>query len=304
MRPGGLPLTKGQVIEAVGGLYRVRTASGTVEASLRGRLKRGGRTGGRVVIGDFVTVVQGSGGSLVIEGVEPRRTRLARQPSWSRVARVVAANLDRLLAVVSVADPPPSRGTIDRLLVMGESGGMGCRLVLNKVDLPGSGAVVAELTRAYHAAGYRVLPTSAATGAGMEAFRAEIEAGSSALAGPSGAGKSSLLNRIAPGLDLRTRPVGKRSRAGRHTTVSSRLVAIAGGGRVADTPGFSDVGLGDVEPRALARCFPEFRPFLGECHFNDCSHVHEPGCAVVAAAASGAVQEERYRSYRTILEDL
>lgn len=282
----------------------MRTASGTVEASLRGRLKRGGRTGDRVVIGDFVTVVQGSGGSLVIEAVGARRTLLARQPSWSRVARVVAANLDRLLAVVSVADPPPSRGAIDRMLVMGESGGMECRLVLNKVDLPGSGAVVAELTRVYHAAGYRVLPTSAVTGAGMEAFRAEIAAGSSALAGPSGAGKSSLLNRIEPGLQLRTRSVGKRSRAGRHTTVSSRLIAVAGGGRVADTPGFSDVGLGDVDPRALARYFPEFRPFLGGCHFSDCSHTHEPGCTVVDAAKSGAVQAERYESYRSILEEL
>ena len=292
------------MIEAVGGLYRVRTATGTVEASLRGRIKRDGRSGDRVVIGDIVTVSCGSCGSSVVESVGPRRTHLARRPSWSRVSRVVAANLDRLMVVVSAADPPPSRAAIDRMLVMGESGGMECRLILNKVDLPGSAAVVAEIGRFYRAAGYRVLPTSALTGTGIDALRVELERGSSALAGPSGAGKSSLLNRVEPGLDLRTRPVGRRSRAGRHTTVSSRLIALSGGGEVADTPGFSDVGLGNVEARDLDRCFPEMRPFLGQCHFKDCCHVHEPGCAVVDAVSAGGVQEDRYRSYRTILEEL
>ncbi len=290
-------------------MYRVRTADGMIEASLRGKLKkgqrkRGQRSGDQVVIGDLVTVGAGSGGARVIESVRPRRTWLARRPSWSRVDRVVAANLDRLLVVVSVGDPPPSRFVIDRVLVMGESGGMGCQVVLNKVDLPGCSTVVAELTRAYRAAGYQVLPTSAVTGAGIEALRAVIAAGSSALAGPSGAGKSSLLNRVEAGLDLRTRPVGRRSRAGRHTTVSSRLIALSGGGQVADTPGFSDVGVGDVEAAALGGCFPEFRPFLGLCHFNDCTHIHEPGCAVAAAVASGHIRQERHSSYRTILEAL
>ena len=300
----GRGLVDGQVVESVGGVYRVHTAAGTVEASLRGRLKRGRRKGDRVVIGDFVKVGRGSGGARVIEAVGPRRTWLARRPSWSRVDRVVAANLDRLVVVVSVGDPPPSRTVIDRLLVMGESGGMACRLVLNKVDLPGCSAVVAELLRAYRAAGYPVLPTSAASGAGMEAFRALIEAGSSALAGPSGAGKSSLLNRLEPGLELRTRPVGRRSRAGRHTTVSSRLITLSGGGRVADTPGFSDVGVGNVDAATLGRCFPEFRAFLGRCHFNDCSHRHEPDCAVAAAVSAGHIGPVRHASYLAILEEL
>ena len=297
------------MVEAVGGVYRVRTADGPIEASLRGKLKkgqrrRGQRKGGRVVIGDVVTVGAGSGGAWVIEAVAPRRTWLARRPSWSRVDRVVAANLDCLLVVVSVADPPPSRFVIDRVLVMGESGGMACQVVLNKVDLPGSRAVVAELAGAYRAAGYPVLPTSAVTGAGIEALRAVMEAGSSALAGPSGAGKSSLLNRVEPGLDLRTRPVGRRSRTGRHTTVSSRLIALSGGGQVADTPGFSDAGVGSVDAAALGGCFPEFRPFLGQCHFNDCTHVHEPGCTVAAAITAGHIRQERHESYRTILEEL
>ena len=285
-------------------MYRVRNGGGTIEASLRGRLKRKRRKGDRVVIGDLVTVAAGSAGARVIESVRPRRTRLARRPSSSRVDRVVAANLDRLLVVTSVGDPPPSRFVIDRMLVLGESGGMACQVILNKVDLPGCAPQVAELMRAYRAAGYPVLPTSASTGLGIDALREVLRSGSSALAGPSGVGKSSLLNRVEPGLDLRTRPVGRRSRAGRQTTVSSRLIALSGGGQVADTPGFSDVGVGEVDASSLDGCFPEFRPFLGHCHFNDCTHVHEPDCAVMAATTAGHIQQERYASYQAILEEL
>ena len=303
-RAGPPGTREGQVIEAVGGVYRVRTDEGIVEASLRGRLKWTGPVPGKVVIGDRVEIVAGAGGAFVIESVRERRTFLSRWASSGRIAKVVAANLDRLLVVASVADPRPSREVIDRMLVMGESGGMEVRLVLNKVDLVGSRAVQAELEGAYRGAGYAVLATSAVTGKGMEAFRAVIHAGSSALAGPSGVGKSSLLNAVEPSLDLRTRRVGRRSRIGKHTTVSSRLIALADGGQVADTPGFSDVGLGGVAPAELDRCFADFRPFLGTCHFKDCTHVHEPDCSVLAAVADGHIQPERHRSYRTILAEL
>jgi len=117
-------------------------------------------------------------------------------------------------------------------------------------------------------------------------------------------GKSSLLNAVDPGLSLRTREVGRRSRAGRHTTVSSRLITLAGGGQVADTPGFSDAGPGELTARDLGRCFADFRPFIGHCQFNDCIHLHEPGCAVLAAMAEGRIQPERHQSYRMILDDL
>ena len=297
-------MTIGQVIETIGGVYTVRTAAGTVEASLRGRLKHSRTVHGKVVVGDRVGVVAAYGGGHVIESVQPRRTHLARRAMGGRVAKVVAANLDRLLVVASVADPPPRRSVIDRMLVMGDSGGMENCLVLNKVDLAPGRAEAAELTREYRAAGYAVLPTSVVTGEGMDAFREVIHAGSSALAGPSGVGKSSLLNAVEPALALRTRQVGRRSKTGKHTTVSSRLIPMAGGGYVADTPGFSDVGLGDVAPEALDRCFVDFRPFLGRCHFKDCTHVHEPVCAVRTAVEEGRIQRVRYHSYRTILAEL
>ena len=297
-------MTIGQVIETVGGAYTVRTADGILEASLRGRLKRSGRVRDRVVIGDRIEMAKVWGGDYVIESVQPRRTYLARRKAGGRVAKVVAANLDRLVVVASVADPRPTPGVIDRMLVMGESGGMDTCLVLNKVDLARGRVVAVELSRLYRTAGYPVLATSVVTGEGMEDFRAMIGAGSSALAGASGVGKSSLLNAVEPELELRTRRVGRRSRSGKHTTVSSRLIFLEGGGVVADTPGFTDVGLGDVAAAELDRCFADFRPFLGRCHFGDCTHVHEPGCAVLAAVAAGDIQKPRHHSYRAILAEL
>ena len=319
---------RGQVVETIGGAYWVRTPDGVLEASLRGRLKRR-RRGDRVVIGDEVLVGiagsamdrgggngggavkgglagQGGGpdGGVVITKVLPRRTALWRRPSGSRFAKVVAANLDRLIVVASVADPPPSTGVMDRMLVMGEAGGMTCRVVLNKVDLPGGRAVAAELAGLYGAAGYAVTVTSAATGEGIEAFRAMIEAGLSALVGPSGVGKSALLNATEPGLSLRTGPVGRRSRAGRHTTVSSRMIDLGAGGQVADTPGFSDAGPGGIAAHDLDRCFPELRPLLGQCHFGDCTHLHEPECAVRVALAEARVRQPRFESYRQLYAEL
>lgn len=296
-------LIRGQVVEAVGGVYRVRTDAGKLEASLRGRIKHAGMRG-RVVIGDYVDVRNASGESAVIEAVLPRRTSLSRRPSWSRFAKVVAANLDQLLLVASVADPPPSRSVIDRMLVMGEAGGMECVIVLNKVEVASGRTVADELAEAYRKAGYPVVKTSVVTGAGIDAFRTRIRSRASALAGPSGVGKSSLLNAVEPGLSLSTNAVGTRSRAGRHTTVSSRLITLAGGGRVADTPGFSDAGPGAVAARDLAHCFPDFRPYLGECRFNDCVHLHEPGCSVLSAVEGGRIERARHWSYQAILAEL
>ena len=296
-------LIRGQVVESVGGVYRVQTDVGTVEASLRGRIKHSG-TRDKVVIGDYVDVGNASGEGTVIEAVLPRRSSLSRRPSWSRFAKVVAANLDQLLVVASVADPPPSRSVIDRMLVMGEAGGMECRIVLNKVELVGGRGMAEELAAAYRKAGYGVVATSAVTGEGIDAFRTLIRSGSSVLAGASGVGKSTLLNAVEPGLSLRTKTVGRRSRGGRHTTVSSRLITLAGGGRVADTPGFSDAGLSGVAARDLGHCFPDFRPYLGDCHFNDCVHLHEPGCAVLSAVEGGHIGRARHQSYLTILAEL
>lgn len=291
------------MVEALGGVYSVATSRGVVKASLRGRLKQSGRAEDRVVVGDRVALDIGPDG-CVIEAVHARRTTLARRAADGRRVKVMAANLDRLLVVASLADPPPSLDVIDRMVVMGEWGRLEVRLVLTKTDLPGTAERARMLGALYGEAGYSVMAASVVTGDGMDALREVVQAGASALVGPSGAGKSSLLNWMEPGLALRTLSVGKRSRAGRHATVSSRLVALARGGHVADLPGFTAVGPGCVGAGELDRCFADFRPFLEGCAFRDCAHVHEPGCAVLRAVEQGRIRPERHRSYRTLLEEL
>jgi ribosome biogenesis GTPase len=151
--------------------------------------------------------------------------------------------------------------------------------------------------------GYQVLRTSAKTGEGLDDLRAECCSGSSALIGPSGAGKSSLLNALEPALALRTGELSRATKAGRHTTVGSRMIPLACGGVVADTPGFSDIGLWSVDARDVADCFPEFRAHAELCRFRGCSHLHEPGCAVREALAAGEVTEDRYRSYAALHQE-
>lgn len=299
----GIGSEAGTVFATAGGVYVVALDGGDrVEASLRGRLKREARTGGRVVIGDQVLLSR-SGDAWTIDRVRARQTELVRRGRGGRSAKVLAANLDRVLVVVALREPQASRQLIDRLLVLVESSGMHPVLVLNKVDLPGAAAASRELLGMYRNIGYRVLVTSAQTGEGVDQLADLLCTGSSALIGPSGAGKSSLLNRVEPDLVLRTGPLSLKTGTGRHTTVGSRLIALECGGRVADTPGFGDVGLWSVAPEGVAECFPEVAVAARECRFRGCTHVTEPGCAVRSALDEGHLHASRYESYLALREE-
>lgn len=287
-----------------GGVYRVALEQGpVVDASLRGRLKLDARTGDRVVIGDRVRVAGSEDGDYTIEKVLPREQELVRRAPGGRRAKVVAANLERMVVVVAVAGPELRPTLLDRLLVIAEGAGMEAVVALNKMDLEGAEAVAASVEALWGEIGYRILRVSAAEGLGIEAVRELLCAGSSALVGRSGVGKSSLLNAVEPGLELRTGELSRRGGRGRHTTVNARLIELSCGGLVADTPGFSDVGLWAVDPGILDLSFPEFRPYLEECRFRGCSHLHEPDCAVRGALEEGRISEERYGSYRTFMEE-
>ncbi|MFQ5536269.1 MAG: ribosome small subunit-dependent GTPase A [Gemmatimonadota bacterium] len=314
---GGLS-TLGTVHASAGGVYRVVLEDGTeVEATLRGRLKKkggegrgGGRKGGsgtavgdQVVIGDRVRVSGSRTEGYTIEEVLPRVTAFVRRGPGGRRARVVVANLDRVLVVVAAREPDMRLEQVDRLLAVAEAGGMHPILVVNKVDLPGAAEVTGGLQELYGGVGYRVLGVSAAAGTGMDAFAELVCEGSSALVGPSGAGKSTLLNTVDPRLHLPTGALSRKTRRGRHTTVSARLLELSCGGRVADTPGFGDVGVWGVEPGEVAACFPEFEAYRGRCRFRGCSHTVEPGCAVREAVAEGAIPESRYESYLRLYEE-
>lgn len=232
-----------------------------------------------------------------IESVAERSSELVRRGRGGRVPKVLAANLDRVFVVVAVREPPASTELVDRLLVLVESSGMYPVLVLNKVDLEGAREAAGALSELYRSLGYETLAVSARSGEGLDALADAVCRGSSALIGPSGVGKSSLLNALDPTLHLRTGELSGKGRGGRHTTVSSRMIALECGGYVADTPGFSDVALWGVEPDDVAACFTEFEDRAEPCRFRMCAHQQEPDCGVRDAVDAGRIPRSRYESY-------
>ena len=297
--------TSGLVLRARSGFYTVTTDDGEiVEAQLRGRVKRERRTSDIAVIGDRVRLERLPDGTGVIEDVEPRERRFSRRqpgPRGTWREDVMVANPDLVVAVFSLDRPPPNPRLVDRFLVVAEYNEVPVILVANKVDLVGTDAAH-ERFGPYERIGYDVLYTAAKAGAGVDELRARLAGRLSIVTGPSGVGKSTLLNAMQPGLRLATAEVSDALRKGRHTTTLAELHALDGraGGYVADTPGIRELGLWEIPPSELAWCFPEFRPHLGSCGFNDCSHLHEPRCGVRAAVEAGAVSEERYDSYRRL----
>jgi ribosome biogenesis GTPase len=258
-----------------------------------------------VVIGDHVRIREQRHGHGIIEEILPRENELIRGAAGnSRFLDVIAANLDQLIAVHSLRDPELKTARLDRLLLIAEAAEIPALVVLNKLDLAVGHTLEGDAARIYRRTGYTVILTSATTGQGIETLRAALKDQVSALIGPSGVGKSTLLNTIQPGLRLRTGEVSEATGKGRHTTTTAELLPLDGGGWVADTPGLRELGLRDVEAEDLAWLFPEFRPYMTECRFTNCSHREEEGCAVRAAVEAGIIAAERYRSYRRVYEDL
>jgi ribosome biogenesis GTPase len=288
----------GTVLERDGAVYRIATSSGEVRAVLRGKAKRDAP---RVVVGDRVRLEPEPTGDLYgVVGVEPRTTLLERRVPEGRGTRPVAANIDEVFVVTATVDPAPIPQLIDRLLVVAEANSIQAAVVVNKIELaPGY-----DLIDRFRASGYVVYPTSAKTGEGVEAFARALAGRISVVTGPSGAGKSSLLNAVQPGLKLRIGEISAKVRRGKNTTVSAVMLPLDTGGYLVDTPGFSEVGLWGVVPRELPTCFPEMRPFIGDCRYADCRHMTEPGCRVRAAVDSGDIRADRWESYRILLEEL
>ncbi|MBI3694327.1 MAG: ribosome small subunit-dependent GTPase A [Acidobacteria bacterium] len=239
-----------------------------------------------------------------IEQILPRSTTLSRpDPHNPRVERVIAANIDVVVIVVSVRAPELRPGLIDRYLVAIERSGTEPVVCVNKMDLAESESELAPLDP-YHSLGIVVVPVSAATGEGIGELL-EILAGRMAvLAGHSGVGKSSLLNAMCPELSLETRSVSEVHGKGRHTTTSSQLYEMSNGARIIDTPGIREFGLWQLGREELHGHFHEFDAWGGECRFADCTHTHEPGCAVKQAVEAGQIPRARYEAYCRILGSL
>jgi len=292
---------QGTVLRAQSGFFWVRTDAGVLECTLRGRLKKERQSSDIAVIGDTVEVARVSPTTGAIEAVLPRRSKLARRAAGAKGAwkeDVLVANLDQAVLVFACANPEFHPRMLDRYLVLTEASAIEAVIVANKVDRVGIEQAHAQFAT-YERLGYQVIYTSTKLPLGIDELRAQLTGRISVITGKSGVGKSSLLNMVQPGLHLATGAVSDALGKGRHTTTVAELIALdmPGDGYVADTPGIREIGLWNFPLEELDGCFREFRPFLEECYFAGCTHVHEPDCAVRAAVASGAIDAARYESY-------
>ena len=273
----------------------MRTAKGeTLCGRARGKLKEQGQD---LVVGDMVRVMRPENGGPVIEAVYPRKSQIHR-PS--------VANVDQVVALMSVADPPLDLVLLDRIIVSVEAEKLGVILCLNKIDLAGA-ADLEEMQRVqsvYQDCAYRVVISSALSGQGIDTISGYLDGCTTVLAGPSGAGKSTLINQFIPGIDLHVAPVSKKSRRGRHTTREVELIPWGEAGYLVDTPGFQRLDLEGIAVQELPDCFPDITEHAGRCRFDDCLHQAEPDCAVKEALQEGKIAPWRYRNYLAFLQEI
>jgi ribosome biogenesis GTPase / thiamine phosphate phosphatase len=288
----------GLVVRAQSGFFTVQTEQGVFVCRLRGRLKRGPRTGDLAALGDRVVVTLIDGETGMIEEVLPRQRALSRMAPTPRgeYEQIIVANPDQAVLVFACEDPAPRLGMLDRFLVIAEKHGIPAAIIANKIDLVDQDEAEA-LFGHYPGLGYPVIYASAHSGAGVREIHELLAGKLSVLVGPSGVGKSSLLNAMQPGLGLAVNEVSEATGKGRHTTVVRQLFPLESGGYVADTPGLKALALWDVETTELDGYFPELRERVMACAYNDCAHIDEPGCAVIEALECGEIHPRRYQSY-------
>jgi ribosome biogenesis GTPase len=286
----------GLIVKAQSGFFTVETRLGLVVCQLRGKLKQGRALGDIAAIGDHVRITVLPDKSGVIEEVLERErliVRLDPRPQ-GEYQQILLANPDQAIFVFACAHPHPKLKMLDRYLVIAEKQNVPALVIANKIDLI---ADPKKLFGLYDEIGYRVLYTSTKWNVGLEELKTILVGKISALAGPSGVGKSSLLNAIQPGLGLAVNEISRAMNKGKHTTVARQLFPVVGGGYVADTPGWKSLALWDTEPEEIDGYFPELRKLVQHCQFSDCTHTHEPGCAVLKALEDGKIHRERYESY-------
>jgi ribosome biogenesis GTPase / thiamine phosphate phosphatase len=292
------------VIRAHGLWYEVKLLEGPRQhdvliATMRGGLKRRRRRTDIVAVGDRVWVTELPDNEGTIHAVEPRTRALIRTARNTRdTEQVILANPDQALFVFSIADPEPHVRMLDRFIILAEMQEIPVGIVVNKADLddPSSERSIERTFGIYHGL-YPVFIVSAVTGQGIDELRGFLKGKTTAVAGPSGVGKSSILNAIDPGQRREVGAISEATGKGQHTTVGSRLYEIEDDTFVADTPGMRALAMHAIPVEHLDNYFVEFRPFLGHCFYHDCTHLHEPGCAVKEALEYGKIGRERYESY-------
>ena len=300
----------GLVVRTTGSWYNVLTDGGeTFTCRLRGNFRiRGNKQTNPIAVGDHVAFQILDDGTGFITDIHERRNCIIRRATkLSKQTHVIAANIDQLCIVATLGFPRTSTGFIDRLLVTAEAYHIPSVIIFNKCDLYNDElwAIHNEIKAIYTNAGYPVFEVSALSGMGVDTIKNLISGKVSLFSGHSGVGKSALLNAIDPSLHLKTGEVSEWSLKGKHTTTFAELFPInVKPSFLVDTPGIKEFGMVDFTPEELSHFFPEMRKVLHDCHFANCTHRHEPGCAVKAAVSSGLISEERYQNYLNILDSI
>ncbi len=302
---------KGKVVRNTGSHYIVEIdgTGALVPCKVKGNFRiKGIRTTNPVAVGDNVTVTDpGSDGVAFISAIAPRQNYIIRRASnLSKESHIIAANIDQAMLVTTLVHPTTSTTFVDRFLASAEAYRIPVVIAVNKTDLltdDDNKEYLEAFTYLYESIGYKVIKVSAKTKDGLDALTEMLKDKITLLSGNSGVGKSTLINDLIPGLDLKTAEISTAHDQGMHTTTFSELFKLPGGGSIIDTPGIRGFGTVDFEPTEVAHYFPELFAESANCKFNNCTHTHEPGCAVQRAVEDHRIAQSRYSSYLSILND-
>ena len=301
---------KGLVIKNTGSWYSVKTDVGNlVECKIKGNFRlKGIRSTNPVAVGDRVEIVTNQEGTAFISGIEDRRNYIIRKSqNLSKQSHIIAANVDLAFLVATIAHPQTSTTFIDRFLASAEAYSVPVVIVFNKVDLlqddEDAMRYLDMMVNLYETVGYRCVRVSAVTGEGLDQLQSMLHDQITLLSGNSGVGKSTIINQLLPGVNLRTAEISEAHDTGMHTTTFSEMLPLPQGGYLIDTPGVKGFGSFDMQPEEIGSYFKEIFHFSKDCRFSNCTHTHEPGCAVIKAVEDHYIALSRYQSYLGMLKD-
>lgn len=307
-------MKKGIVIKSTGSWYTVKTEEGNrIESRIKGKLRlKGIRSTNPIAVGDHVEIIESKEDNNAVSQVVglihkiiPRKNYIIRKsPNLSKESHIIAANIDQAFLIITLQFPVTTTTFIDRFLVSAEAYRIPCHLIFNKIDLYNEEqtATMNSLIDIYEMVGYQCLKISAKKNIGMDELVKIMTNKTNVFSGHSGVGKSTIVNTIQPGIKLKTAEISEAHFSGKHTTTHSEMYELDFGGFIIDTPGIKGFGVLEMEKEEISHYFPEIFNLLNECQFYNCTHTHEPQCAVKKSVIEGKIAQSRYNSYLGLLE--